>query len=269
MPQAKTILFWLAPKNTAALKAVEDQANSAHVSTITEVEKGFVISSTKCFSRTPGCLMTIGRAGDIKISGSLISRVHVEISLNASTKEILLRDTSNLQKTKAHLCSMSNLFCFPSTGARQVVLRPDEIMRIGVGGENSCLYDFEVVWPPQDAQLCQEADQFKEEFLARPRSLGLAATEQTATPGSRYETRIQTPGQGPIWIHRRLGPPIGVGTYGEVSKTVNMHAGDYYAVKTIRPSEPLANDTAWRRHVLEEANTLQKLYHVSYPPHLS
>jgi serine/threonine protein kinase len=104
--------------------------------------------------------------------------------------------------------------------------------------------------------------------LKRPKKSSLAVTlSEPSTPGSRYESRIRTPGNGQTWLHRHY-ERIGSGTFGEVYKTVNMHTGNHYAVKVLRRVGMVTNDVAWRKDVLNEVMNLQKILPCKFFPNM-
>ena len=212
---------------------------------------------------TPGCLVTFGRDGDIEISGSLISSIQCLILLNPSTKEILLRDRSSFKSTKVELRSNTDSLYFSNSGPHQVVLRQGDSIHIGMSGDNTCLFQFEINWPSLNDEESQRVEDFKFNFVNRPGKPRLAVTlDDTPTPSSRYESRIQTVGSKEDWLHRRM-KLLGKGTFGEVYKTVNMHTGGYYAVKVMTRPGTMAQDIAWRKDVSKEVTILQRLDHVS------
>lgn len=151
----------------------------------------------------------------------------------------------------------------------QTYLSPDyallkQLLCLASGGDSSCLFHFEIVWPLLNLVNSERLEKLTANFVKQPKKLRLAVTlADTPTPRSRYESRIQTPGCGEKWLHRRLGM-FGSSSFGEVHKSVNMHTGDYYAVKVLlRHAGKITNDVAWRKDVLREVTTLQRLYHVS------
>jgi hypothetical protein len=146
---------------------------------------------------------------------------------------------------------------------RQVVLRFGDSIRIGMGGDNSRLFHFEIIWPPSNTVHSQRVEWLKEKFVKQLRKSHWPVNmDNTPTPASRYESRIKTLGNDGVWLHRQI-EEFGSVAFGEVHKTVNMQTGDYCAVKVMRRVGKEANDIAWRRNVLREVTTLQKLYHVS------
>jgi hypothetical protein len=257
------LLFWIVPRNRLASEALRNVNNKHYVAHLSELEEAFAVNCNGAASQTPGCLVTIGREGDIEICGSLVSAIQCQILLNPSTKEILLRDKSTFQSTMIQLRSDLSPLYFNSRGPRQIVLRQDDSVLIGMGGDNSRLFQFEIVWPPSDEMKCDRVEVLKKDFVNLPKKARLAVTaEENPGPGSRYNTRIQKMPNNEKWLHRPI-KMLGSGTYGEVHQTVNMHTGNYYAVKSLTRPRNAANDMTWRRDVLREVTTLQKLSHVS------
>ena len=218
-----------------------------------------------CPSQTPGCLVTFGRRGDIVLSGSRISRVQCEILLHPKTQEILIRDKSSLRNTRVYFHSdPESLYFSDHPGIpRQLVIRHGDVVQLRMGSDNHDQQRFDVLWPRPDPGTMLAVERAKEIFLVQPQNPALAITpEDTLALTSRYESRVQISDSGKPWLHRKL-TRIGSGGFGDVYKTVNMHTGGYFAVKTLRRPPGLGVDTEWRKTVLGEASLLQKLFHVS------
>ena len=69
--------------------------------------------------------------------------------------------------------------------------------------------------------------------------------------------------QNDRWHHRRIGDPLGRGSFGEVDKIVNLHIGEYYAVKTLHAPPAYSSAEDWKRVVLEEVIVLNSLCRVN------
>ena len=67
------------------------------------------------------------------------------------------------------------------------------------------------------------------------------------------------------WPHRKIGNMLGKGSFGEVHKALDLHSGNYYAVKTLQRPTIFTSEQAWKETVLEEVKILNALYHVSLP----
>jgi hypothetical protein len=125
--------------------------------------------------------------------------------LNPSTKEILLRDKSAFQSTKIQLRSSMDPFYFNTLGPRQIVLRQGDSVLIGIGGDNSSLFQFEIFWPPLDTVNSQRVEELKDKFAKLPKHPRLAfAADDNPTPGSRYEFRVQTLANNDRRLHRHV-----------------------------------------------------------------
>jgi hypothetical protein len=265
MPARPQILFWLAPRSGPALECLNNPANQHYVGSVPGMAGPAFVIGFGCPSQTPECLVTLGRRADIEISGSQISTVQCQILLHPKTREILIRDKSSLQSTRVYYHSdPKSLYLSDHPGIpRQVVIRHGDAVQLRMGGDNYDLLQFDVIWPPPDPASVEEVEEAKKVFLAQPQNPALAVTHpDTSTQASRYESRVQTPGSGKPWLHRKL-TLIGAGAFGDVHKTVNMHTGEYFAVKTLRRPLGFGTDTEWRKSVLSEASLLQKLFHVS------
>ena len=266
MSAHRTILFWLAARNDAALKSIQNEVNRDSVGLLPglNASNAFVVALDRDV-RTPGCLLTLGREGDVQIFGSQISRIQCQIQLNPTTQEILIRDTSAFKNTKVVDCMNPDSLFFSTSDdvPRQVVIRVGDNIHLSMGGDNKDLFQYEVKWPIRDTEMQQEMEAFKTEFLARRKHRQNEVTHYTTRlPALRYEARIQPSGSREPWLHRTLDF-LGAGSYGDVFKTVNMHTGEYFAVKVMWRTEPFSMDIEWRRSILEEVRFLETLSYVS------
>jgi hypothetical protein len=262
MPEVPHVLFWLAPQSAPALGCLQDPANQHYVGSVPGVDGLAFAIGFNCLSRTPGCLATFGRRGDIVLSGSRISRVQCEILLHPKTQEILIRDKSSLRNTRVYYHSDPESLYFSDRPGipRQLVIRHGDAVQLQMSSDNDDLFKFEVLWPPPDPTSLKKLEQEKEVLLARSQNPALAVTHEDTSALS--ESRMQTPDSGKLWLHRTL-TRIGSGGFGDVYKTVDMHTGGYFAVKSLRRPPSLAMEIEWRKTVLGEASLLQKLSNVS------
>lgn len=261
-----TVLFWLAATNDTARKSIQNEVNRDSVGLLPGLDavKAFVVAFDMDV-RTPGCLLTLGREGDVQLLGSQISRIQCQIQLHPKTQEILIRDTSASKNTKVvDVTRPERLFFSKSEDVpRQVVIRVGNTIRLSMGGDNKDLYQFEVVWPTRDLKMLQAMKASTTEFVARRKKIQNEVTHYTTPlPASRYESRIQTSGSSETWLHRKL-KFLGSGTYGNVFQTVNMHTGEYFAVKVMRRTQPSSTDIDWRKSIHEEVRFLETLSYVS------
>ncbi|KKY17210.1 putative camk family protein kinase [Phaeomoniella chlamydospora] len=111
----------------------------------------------------------------------------------------------------------------------------------------------------------EQVQESKRQFLERPKNPAYAITaDDSDTPASRYETRLQTPwDSGTRLAHRKLDT-LGHGSFGIVHKAVDMHSGEHLAVKSIRLNPRQRNDYS-RKTIKREVEILHGLFH----PHLA
>ena len=258
-------LFWLGPRNAVATRCVQDESNSDSVETIPDSngQKAIAITFDKEV-RAPGSLLTIGLDGDVELKGHKISRNQLQIQLHLKTLEILIRDTSTYRNTRIiNTTDPENLYFSTAEDVpRQVVIRHGDPILLSAGGENKELAQFEVIWPLKDTKINNEMQILKQDFVARRRKARFSVTPyETPSFASRYESRVQSPKTSNPWLHRKL-KILGAGTFGEVYKTLNMHTGEYFAVKIVRRSPEYASETDWRKAVRKEVKILETLCHV-------
>lgn len=260
------ILFWLAARNAKAWNSIENELNSDTVGPVPDLNthKAFIVAFDRDV-RVPGTLLTLGREGDVQLLEPGISRIQCQVQLNPQTQEILIRDTSTCKNTKVvNYAKPESLFFSRSEDVpRQVVIRHGDPIQISMGGHKKDLFQFEVIWPRRDPQMQGEIENRMRDFLARRRNRIMEVTHYaTPLPALEYESTIQTSGSGDVWLHRKLGI-LGIGTFGDVHKTLNMHTGEYFAVKIMRRTESSSMNIEWRKSVLNEVRLLQRLSYVS------
>lgn len=224
------ILFWLAPLNDKARECVNDPSNIGYVDNAPDPYVGSaLVVSFESDPRISERLLTLGRAGDVKLEGDYLSRWHIEILLHWKTWQILIRDKSPYINTKIEDPLDPGRVCFGYSGGtyRQAVIRHGDSVELSLGGEHGKLYRFKVMWPriddPKDFRAMEED---RRRFALRPRNPQLCATEYEMPPAaSRYELRVQPPAaNSEQWLHREEGRPLGQGSFGTVSKTLNLYA---------------------------------------------
>ncbi|KAL8783878.1 MAG: hypothetical protein Q9195_009255, partial [Heterodermia aff. obscurata] len=125
---------------------------------------------------------------------------------------------------------------------------------------------FEVVWPHYDDHLRAWIDDAKAHFFE---IINVKNPRLVATPGitisslQRHEARLQSPSwiHRDQWHHRKIGQRLGKGSFGEVHKTVNLHTGDYYAVKSLQRPAVFTTEQAWKEIIMQEVTILNALRH--------
>ncbi len=202
----------------------------------------------------------------MELKGHKISRIQFQIQLRPRTLEILLRDTSTYKNTKVTSMTDADSLYFSTAEdmPRQVVLRRGDSVLVSAGGENKELAQFEVIWPVKMfVGYDDEIQVLKQDSVARRRKPRFSVTPyETSSFASRYESRVHSPNTSNMWLHRKL-KILGAGTFGEAYKTLNMHTGEYFAVKVVRRGSNYASETDWRKAVREEVRILENLCHVS------
>ena len=140
------VLFWLVPRSKSASKCLMDEENHLWVGKVRDCgEPAFAISLENTSSNMPGCLLTLGRNGDIIIREERVSSVaiyassdrqstdysrgvHCQILLHSKTHEIIIRDKSSTNGTEIVSMPEANKLMFNQSGyvPRQCVVRdPD------------------------------------------------------------------------------------------------------------------------------------------------
>lgn len=94
-----TPLFSLFPMNDGARKCIEDPANAHLIHTRSDDSRAGILVDFRTASKTPGCIISFGKEGDVCVSGSRISGMQCQFILNETTHEIILRDRSAFQST--------------------------------------------------------------------------------------------------------------------------------------------------------------------------
>ncbi|ERT00366.1 serine/threonine protein kinase [Sporothrix schenckii ATCC 58251] len=251
MPQSLA-LFFLNPLNRAAYEVAGNDSNK-HLLWEPRV---FGIGHVASKSGNPTVLATIGRDGDIYIPDENISRVHCSFELDADTGIVMLYDRSNSQTTQT---VGNDAFPFEFGRPRKVVVMPDINTTFGIGGIRSDKYQFTIVWPDDTAALQQRKSAMLQPNPRLARTLDLL--RDTALPTGML-TRIHTPGgPSPDTIRfKTIGEKLGSGSFGEVSKAVNVDTGQLLAVKDIKQAGRLQNPREWL-YLKREIQALSSISH--------
>lgn len=215
--------FFLVPENSSAHKVVNDPSNAPFVRF-----KDDTLSLYLDFSALDNSRVTLGRSGStISLPdhhGAGIHRVHCYFQCNPLTGAVILHDKSPNHTTLVY--DQDEDFSVPMSQIENSVVVTKRFNRsIAIG--NRKYYRFKLVW---------ESDGPVKDFLSKhPNQFG---PESCSTDKFRY---IQ-------------GEILGVGTFGLVQRTVNIHNGKAMAVKRFLNLEG-------KRHIMaiREANNMSKL----------
>lgn len=147
----KFVLFFLIPDSESAYQVVNDPNNRHLVSFSRDGKKGLGIGHIQSTSRDPDVLATLGRDGDVTVSGiNMIAREHCQFVLNRGTGAILFHDMSKAESSQVF---GENSTPFGADNPRHVVVGQDLNTKIGMGGADSNLIMFSLVWHYARAQL--------------------------------------------------------------------------------------------------------------------
>jgi hypothetical protein len=260
-------LFTLYPLSDAAKDVTQDPLNRHLISRNPVSDQlGIDVGHHRKSKLT---LATLGRqAADIYISHKCISRFQCSFEIHEQSRTVMLYDRSHNWTTQVFRPDNARSEVFPFESRRkprQVIVAPDVNTIIGMGGNNSDLILFEIVWWEGG-----RIHNIPEPVLAYSNLAKTCTIDETEAP-SRRETRIHTPlaynASLPI-RYTKGADPIGKGRFGTVYKAVDVDSGSLLAVKIISKSnEGFGGGRDWAGtffHALKnEIHILSILHHVS------
>lgn len=263
MPPNPLAFFSLVPMSESAQAAVDDPHNAHYVSTFLDTENRVMVSrfdiGPNVGSPSRHTLATIGRAGDIVVSGSTLSRIQCSFELSENNQaEIVLHDRSTNKNTQ-FLGDTAVPFELDRPH-RRVVIDPTINLTLGFGGAACDQYAFQIFWH-KDAQT--QADSHLEYRQDNPRQARTVLEQpqpQTVVP-SGPRTRIHAP-RNDLKIRYSKRGKLGEGSFGEVFKVVDVDTGKYLAVKQVKEASLESSNYL---SIKREVETLSRLCHVSLP----
>lgn len=274
-------LFALKPINDRARSVVADPQNRHLVSAFVDSKSTVInvghVRSDNGFST----LATMGRRGDIVISGSTISRIHCSFELmhKHDTDEMMVMF---VDRSPAQSCEVSGEYAFPlrynrdPRVPRQVMIRKDINTVIGLGGTNRNLVMFEIIWYGTNVKIQENIKKRAIGPLSENPANQRTYTEDETGAPSRIMTRTHTPGLNtrdgierlPIRVLRSEAS-LGKGSFGEVFRGYNVDTGQAVAVKVIQTPGPsnsmIPSVQSYWKALKREMKLMGSCQHVSQP----
>lgn len=273
--EAKNVI--LAPENAHLISVVKDKENFRHPG----LDVGFNFRS-KWQSATTTTLATIGRGhgADIYISNTHISKIQCYFDFNPDTGIVMIHDVSNSMGPTMKFIGQNAKSFEPNRRPWQVAVTPSVNTELAMGGPNRDSYLFELIWhhtskaeqygklhgsvynilDPRAADTLYLASIVDVTMVSDFISSRAAVTAQQTRVTSRLHTVPSSPNTGKIRFDVING--LGSGTFGAVTKAVDVDTGRLIAIKKIRIKKngnaPARNDV-W----VAEVNSLSNLVHVS------
>ncbi|KAK8104400.1 calcium/calmodulin-dependent protein kinase [Apiospora kogelbergensis] len=257
-------IFSLQPLNEGAKEVVNDHNNHKLVCKI-QNENVLDVGHVQPISNN-NTLATLGRNGDIIVEGNSISKIQCSFEINPDTNDVMFYDRSSNQQ-----CQVAGLNATPfqSDRERKVVVQQNVNTIIGMGGRNSSLVQFTLVWHKTTYVETKEQIEKRKtaELEENPRLARTIDTTADTVPPSRYETRIHTPAR----VRQKLIPhvieSIGSGAHGRVEKAFDLRGKQFFAMKTLHqpPAEEKSEREAFQYYYLKrEVEALSRCEH----PHI-
>ncbi|KKZ66658.1 hypothetical protein EMCG_00221 [[Emmonsia] crescens] len=224
-PQA---LFSLVPLNGNAQAVINHPANIHLLSSFTDnlhnthvvLNVGFHIGSDARYT-----LATLGRNGDITVDGPNISRIQCSFEVHPESDVVMLYDESNSQTTQVF---GKSAMPFKPGRLRKVVVDEDINCMFGMGGIGCDQVQFLLAWHRVDFNAKEEVGN----RVDSPLQARTADDVPTVVP-----SEPPTPGQWPSnqepKIRYKILSALDQGSFGVVSKAVDMDSGRPMAVKCI------------------------------------
>ncbi len=219
-------IFSLVPQSDRAQAVLGDPRNKRFVSPRLDQAGNIVMGIDIGFnanSRSPYTLATLGRCGaDITIEGPSISRIQCSFELHQTSGMVMLYDRSNSQSTQVF---GENVKSFLPGRPRRIVLTDRINTEFGIGRNKYDLVRFRLVWHSSPLEIPQPV-KIQEETPSAKR------TTDEINEMSLYHPRIHVPDENSRRRYELIGC-LGQGSFGAVSKVVDVDVGDIVAVKII------------------------------------
>jgi hypothetical protein len=263
------VLFSLVPRNGEALSVLH--CNPTHHEFMNG--KRLVLSFGHLPSKSKGRFATFGRheSNDIRLPSGTpenYRNYHLFFYL-APSGELVLRDlTPRLTAIEVHNATAEEQKLYQLQGAPRlrVIPRAERPMSLVFGTNTQFLFLWRI---PLTGAGVQGNLTRRAQLLAVP---GMSITlprqdESMLEPSNRYELRSRyTPTvasqRRPQTIQCHKYEVLGEGTFGVVSKAVDLGTGDIWAVKEIKAE---MRDDRWRAAFKREVEIIADLRHVSLP----
>ena len=275
MPQHARPLFHLGPSNVRAKAVIAHPFNAAFVSVLQNGTRVLDIGRVRSKSADSSVLATLSRGdADIYVEGSTISKIQCSFELNSKTGVIMLYDRSHGRTTEVF---GEHAVRFENARPRKLVVQKKLNTIVGMGGERRNLVQFELYWPCEPVSAMQEAKDrgsARSAYEDNPRFARTVDEAETVLPSTR-ETRFHTPAPHQLMMrYVKLGPSLGAGAFGTVSKAIDVDSGNLMAVKILtKPEGPIDQEEQWRRNmkyaVEREIKVISQIHHVSRASSLS
>ncbi|OAA35310.1 CAMK kinase [Metarhizium rileyi] len=265
MPQYRepdpNTLFSLSPKNDKAVEVVTHELNSHLVSLIDDT-LCLDVGHLESLSGSSSTLATLGRGNaDIFVSGSNISKIQCSFEI-LDNGIVLFHDESKAWSSQV-FGEGATAFEY-GRRPRTVVVLPNVVTRIGFGGDRQNLVVFELVWRSANKEIHEVMEIMKKKYPSKrkenPRFSRTIQGDDTVAP-TGVCTRV---GPQSLAMRWKKFSHIGSGSFGVVSRGVDLDSGRLMAVKTLtRPAH--ATHEWWmqtlNREVKREVNHLAQLKH--------
>ena len=183
---------------------------------------------------------------------------------------VMLRDLSPRGTTRILETNTSPSKPFESGRQRQILVMDNLNCHIGMGGLLKPVVHFALVWHANTKQRL--AGQFGS-FCGREDRPELARTLEDLPPTvhpSAMHTRIHTPAHERLQVRYHEGTSIGEGTFGKVSRAVDVDSGSLMAIKRMKVERKqgeeetqwiVRRDATWQA-IKREIEHLSSLDHV-------
>ncbi|KAI9803888.1 MAG: hypothetical protein M1825_001768 [Sarcosagium campestre] len=242
--------------NDRAIDVITDPVNSRFASTIPKYGRVLDVGFNNC-SKSRSELATLGRSDcEITVTGRNISRLQCSFQIDLDSGVVMLCDRSNNQTTQPF---GDTAVPFKEGCPRRIVVRPGTNNFIEIGRDcDHC--QFKLIWHKEDAATIEELKSLDSILWTQDEDPRFAQTVR-AESTFRMPARMYTPGeQNPMLRYRKIGDPIGIGSYGVVFKCVNLDSGQLLALKELMcpPGESL-ND--WHNGLNPEVKALSRISH--------
>jgi len=256
-------LFSLLPLNDRATLLVNHPENNTFRSTLKSGEAVLQVGHVRSACGNPGTLVTLGRAGDIYVTGSNMAKIQCSFEIHPETGVLMFYDRSLLQTSEV---LGEGVVPFEAGRPRRILIEKEKTTSIAMGGETRDLVGFEIVWHHNDPKATAAKVKAWEAAMPPPdprlaRTMEHDASDTVVPSGMATRIHTRDCGLPKMRWKKAQEEPLGSGAFGTVYKALDYDSGRLMAVKIMKCSPAPSSGKLWLK-LKREVEILADINHV-------